>query len=51
MEAVCKVVDSEWEVYFDMAMTMLEVILKHNGGVDLCLGGLGNNGRVALAEA
>lgn len=28
--ATCKVVDSEWDVYFDMAMTMLEVIQKHN---------------------
>ena len=26
----CKVVDGEWEVYFDMAMTMLEEIMKNN---------------------
>jgi len=26
----CKVVDGEWEVYFDMAMTMLEEIIKNN---------------------
>lgn len=26
----CKVVDGEWEVYFDMAMTMLEEIVKNN---------------------
>ena len=27
---VCKVVAAEWEVYFDMAMTMLEEIMAHN---------------------
>ena len=26
----CKVVNSEWDVYFDMAMTMLEEIIYHN---------------------
>ena len=26
----CKVVDAEWDVYFDMAMTMLEEIIAHN---------------------
>lgn len=26
----CKVVDNEWDVYFDMAMTMLEEIKYHN---------------------
>jgi glucosamine-6-phosphate deaminase len=26
----CKVVKEEWDVYFDMAMTMLEEILRHN---------------------
>ncbi len=26
----CKVVKGEWDVYFDMAMTMLEEILQHN---------------------
>ena len=26
----CKVVDGEWEVYFDMALTMLEEIIYHN---------------------
>jgi glucosamine-6-phosphate deaminase len=26
----CKVVDTEWDVYFDMAMTMLEEIIYHN---------------------
>ena len=26
----CKVVATEWEVYFDMAMTMLEEIMAHN---------------------
>lgn len=26
----CKVVGSEWEVYFDMALTMFEEIAKHN---------------------
>ena len=28
--ATCKVVDGEWDVYFDMAMTMLEEIIKNN---------------------
>ena len=27
---VCKVVNSEWEVYFDMALTMLEEIISNN---------------------
>lgn len=27
----CKLVNDEWAVYFDMAMTMLEEILYHNG--------------------
>ncbi|MDD3336874.1 MAG: glucosamine-6-phosphate isomerase [Eubacteriales bacterium] len=26
----CKVVDDEWDVYFDMALTMLEEIIDHN---------------------
>lgn len=26
----CKIVETEWDVYFDMAMTMLEEILLHN---------------------
>jgi len=26
----CKVVETEWDVYFDMAMTMLEEIMAHN---------------------
>lgn len=26
----CKVVNEEWDVYFDMAMTMLEEIIEHN---------------------
>ncbi len=43
----CKVVEDEWSVYFDMALTMLEAL----GGIDLCLGGLGINGHVAFNEA
>ena len=27
---VCRVVDSEWDIYFDMAMTMLEEIIENN---------------------
>ena len=27
---LCKVVETEWDVYFDMALTMLEEILAHN---------------------
>lgn len=27
----CKVVEGEWDVYFDMALTMLEEIIYHNG--------------------
>ena len=26
----CKIVETEWDVYFDMAMTMLEEIMAHN---------------------
>ena len=26
----CKVVKSEWDIYFDMALTMFREIVKHN---------------------
>ena len=26
----CKVVETEWDVYFDMALTMLEEIIENN---------------------
>ena len=29
-KVTCKVVDEEWDVYFDMALAMLKEIMEHN---------------------